>query len=457
MELSALTAVSPVDGRYGSKSSALRHFFSEYGLLKYRVQVEVRWLQKLADTAEITEVPAFSPESTELLNSIVDNFSEDDALRIKTIERTTNHDVKAVEYFLKEKVESNSELNSVNEFIHFACTSEDINNLSHGLMLSEARDQVILPYCDKLIAETKRLAIEYKTIPMMARTHGQPASPTTMGKEMANVMHRLQRQRQQIQDVTILGKINGAVGNYNAHISAYPNIDWNGFSQSFVESLGLDWNQYTTQIEPHDYIAELFDAMARFNTILIDFDRDVWGYIALGHFKQKTIAGEIGSSTMPHKVNPIDFENSEGNLGLANAMFNHLATKLPISRWQRDLTDSTVLRNLGVGMGYSVIAYESTLKGISKLQVNEQSLRNELDSNWELLAEPIQTVMRRYGIEKPYEKLKELTRGKKVDQGAIAEFIDNLDLPSNVKTELKQISPANYIGDAIALVEKITA
>ncbi|MFA3792347.1 adenylosuccinate lyase [Aliiglaciecola sp. SL4] len=457
MELSALTAVSPVDGRYGSKSSALRHFFSEYGLLKYRVQVEVRWLQKLADTAEITEVPAFSPESTELLNSIVDNFSEDDALRIKTIERTTNHDVKAVEYFLKEKVESNSELNSVNEFIHFACTSEDINNLSHGLMLSEARDQVILPYCDKLIAETKRLAIEYKTIPMMARTHGQPASPTTMGKEMANVMHRLQRQCQQIQDVTILGKINGAVGNYNAHISAYPNIDWNGFSQSFVESLGLNWNQYTTQIEPHDYIAELFDAMARFNTILIDFDRDVWGYIALGHFKQKTIAGEIGSSTMPHKVNPIDFENSEGNLGLANAMFNHLATKLPISRWQRDLTDSTVLRNLGVGMGYSVIAYESTLKGISKLQVNEQSLRNELDSNWELLAEPIQTVMRRYGIEKPYEKLKELTRGKKVDQGAIAEFIDNLDLPSNVKTELKQISPANYIGDAIALVEKITA
>ncbi|GAB2705573.1 adenylosuccinate lyase [Aliiglaciecola aliphaticivorans] len=457
MELSALTAVSPVDGRYGAKSSALRHFFSEYGLLKYRVQVEVRWLQKLADTAEITEVPPFSPESTELLNSIVDNFSEDDALRIKTIERTTNHDVKAVEYFLKEKVEHNSELNSVNEFIHFACTSEDINNLSHGLMLSEAREQVILPYCDKLISETKRLAIEYKTIPMMARTHGQPASPTTMGKEMANVMHRLQRQRQQIQDVTILGKINGAVGNYNAHISAYPNIDWNGFSQSFVESLGLDWNQYTTQIEPHDYIAELFDAMARFNTILIDFDRDVWGYIALGHFKQKTIAGEIGSSTMPHKVNPIDFENSEGNLGLANAMFNHLATKLPISRWQRDLTDSTVLRNLGVGMGYSVIAYESTLKGISKLQVNEQSLLNELNNNWELLAEPIQTVMRRYGIEKPYEKLKELTRGKKVDQAAIAEFIDNLDLPSNVKSELKQISPANYIGDAIALVEKITA
>ncbi|GAA6183683.1 MULTISPECIES: adenylosuccinate lyase [Alteromonadaceae] len=457
MELSALTAVSPVDGRYGSKSSALRHYFSEYGLLKYRVLVEVRWLQKLSTTAEITEVPAFSAEAMTLLNNIVDNFCEQDALRIKAIEKTTNHDVKAVEYFLKEKVENNQELNSVSEFIHFACTSEDINNLSHGLMLSEAREQVILPYCDKLIAETKRLAIDYKSIPMMARTHGQPASPTTMGKEMANVMHRLQRQREQIKDVTILGKINGAVGNYNAHISAYPDIDWNAFSQSFVESLGLNWNQYTTQIEPHDYIAELYDAMARFNTILIDFDRDIWGYIALGHFKQKTIAGEIGSSTMPHKVNPIDFENSEGNLGLANAMFNHLATKLPISRWQRDLTDSTVLRNLGVGMGYSVIAYESTLKGISKLQVNEQSLLNELNNNWELLAEPIQTVMRRYGIEKPYEKLKELTRGKKVDQAAIAEFIDNLDLPNNVKTELKQISPANYIGDAIALVEKITA
>ncbi|GAC14587.1 adenylosuccinate lyase [Aliiglaciecola lipolytica] len=456
MELSALTAVSPVDGRYGSKSSALRHYFSEYGLLKYRVQVEVRWLQKLASTAEITEVPEFSDASNDLLNSIVDNFSEDDALRIKTIEKTTNHDVKAVEYFLKEKVENNSELNSVSEFIHFACTSEDINNLSHGLMLSEAREHVILPYCDKLIAETKRLALEYKTIPMMARTHGQPASPTTMGKEMANVMHRLLRQRQQIQDVTILGKINGAVGNYNAHLSAYPDVNWNAFSQSFVESLGLNWNQFTTQIEPHDYIAELFDAMARFNTILIDFDRDVWGYIALGHFKQKTIAGEIGSSTMPHKVNPIDFENSEGNLGLANAMFNHLATKLPISRWQRDLTDSTVLRNLGVGMGYSVIAYESTLKGISKLQVNEQSLLNELENNWELLAEPIQTVMRRYGIEKPYEKLKELTRGKKVNQAAIAEFIDSLDMPEHAKNELKQLSPANYIGDAIALVETIT-
>lgn len=456
MELSALSAVSPVDGRYGAKTAALRHFFSEYGLLKYRVLVEVRWLQKLSDTPEITEVPVFSAESNVLLNSIAENFNEDDALRIKEIERTTNHDVKAVEYFLKEKVQSNSELHSVNEFIHFACTSEDINNLSHGLMLHNALEQVVLPYCDKIIEQLKGLSIEYRSIPMMARTHGQPASPTTMGKEMANVMLRLSSQRKQISNVKILGKINGAVGNYNAHISAYPDVDWNAFSEEFVNSLGIHWNAFTTQIEPHDYIAELFDAIARFNTILIDFDRDVWGYIALGHFKQKTIAGEIGSSTMPHKVNPIDFENSEGNLGLANAMFGHLSAKLPISRWQRDLTDSTVLRNLGVGVGYSIIAYESTLKGISKLQVNEASLAVELDNNWELLAEPIQTVMRRYGIEKPYEKLKELTRGKKVNQQVIAEFIDTLELPDNVKVHLKGITPANYIGDAIAFVDRLT-
>jgi adenylosuccinate lyase len=455
MELSALTAISPVDGRYGSKSKALRHFFSEYGLLKYRVLVEVRWLQKLASTPEIINVPAFSSEANQLLDNIADNFNESDAMQIKEIERTTNHDVKAVEYFLKEKVAGNSELNAVNEFIHFACTSEDINNLSHALMLNAARQQVILPYCDQLVSETKRMAIDYQHIAMMARTHGQPASPTTMGKEMANVMQRLARQRQQIADVSIMGKMNGAVGNYNAHISAFPNIDWDQFSQSFVESLGIDWNQYTTQIEPHDYIAELFDALARFNTILIDFDRDIWGYIALGHFKQRTIAGEIGSSTMPHKVNPIDFENSEGNLGLANAMLQHMASKLPVSRWQRDLTDSTVLRNLGVGIGYAVIAYESTLKGISKLQVNEQSLLDELNKNWELLAEPIQTVMRRYGIEKPYEKLKELTRGKKVDQQAIARFIDDLALPDDAKVQLKQLTPANYIGNAIELVEQL--
>lgn len=455
MELTQLTAISPVDGRYASKSVELRSIFSEYGLLKYRVQVEVRWLQMLSEQASISEVPAFSEKSHDLLNEIVASFSVDDAMRIKEIERTTNHDVKAVEYFLKEKVEGNSELNAISEFIHFACTSEDINNLSHGLMLTEARDTVLLPYCDKLISEITRLAKEYKTIPMMARTHGQPASPTTMGKEMANVAMRLRRQRDQIAAVTLLGKINGAVGNYNAHLSAYADTDWHALSESFVTSLGLTWNPYTTQIEPHDYIAELFDAVARFNTIILDFDRDVWGYIALGHFKQKTIAGEIGSSTMPHKVNPIDFENSEGNLGLANAIFDHLAAKLPVSRWQRDLTDSTVLRNLGVGVGYAVIAYQATLKGISKLEVNEASLLAELNNNWELLAEPIQTVMRRYGIEKPYEKLKELTRGKKVNAEVIAEFIDGLELPDAVKAELKNLSPANYIGDAIRLVDQL--
>ncbi len=453
MQLSALTAISPVDGRYGSKTSELRSIFSEFGLIKYRVIVEVRWLQKLASTDAIAEVPAFSEKANALLNDIVDNFSEDDAQRIKDIERTTNHVVKAVEYFLKEKVANNNELTAVNEFIHFACTSEDINNLSHGLMLNAAREEVVLPYCDKILAELKRLAIEYKSLPMMCRTHGQPATPSTMGKEMANVYVRLQRQRNQIAGVEVLGKLNGAVGNYNAHIAAYPEHDWHLHSEQFVTSLGLQWNAFTTQIEPHDYIAELFDAMARFNTILLDFDRDVWGYIAMGHFKQKTVAGEIGSSTMPHKVNPIDFENSEGNLGIANAIYNHLAAKLPVSRWQRDLTDSTVLRTLGVGVAHSIIAYQSTLKGISKLEVNAQSLLDELDDNWELLAEPIQTVMRRYGIEKPYEKLKDLTRGKKVNQQAMADFIDNLEMPENVKAELKLMTPANYIGDAERFID----
>ena len=455
MQLSALTAISPVDGRYGSKAEELRSIFSEFGLIKYRVIVEVRWLQKLAETAAIAEVPAFTVEANQLLNDIVDNFSEEDAQRVKDIERTTNHDVKAVEYFLKEKVAQNSELTAINEFIHFACTSEDINNLSHGLMLREARDLVVLPYCDKILAELKRLAQEYKSMPMMCRTHGQPATPSTMGKEMANVYVRLQRQREQIASVEILGKINGAVGNYNAHISAYPQHDWHTHAEQFVNSLGLQWNAFTTQIEPHDYIAELFDAFARFNTILIDFDRDVWGYIAMGHFKQKTVAGEIGSSTMPHKVNPIDFENSEGNLGIANAIFGHLAAKLPVSRWQRDLTDSTVLRTLGVGVAHSIIAYQATLKGISKLEVNEQSLLDELDNNWELLAEPIQTVMRRYGIEKPYEKLKELTRGKKVNQEVMAEFIDGLTLSDEVKAELKLLTPANYIGRAVTFIDEL--
>ena len=455
MELSALTAISPVDGRYGSKTTELREIFSEYGLIKYRVTVEVRWLQALAAAEGIDEVPSLSAEANQILDNIVANFNEEDAMRVKDIERTTNHDVKAVEYLLKEKVADNAELNAINEFIHFACTSEDINNLSHGLMLKEARENVLLPYCDKLLDAVHALAKEYQTIPMMCRTHGQPASPSTMGKEMANVYMRLKRQRDQIANVELLGKINGAVGNYNAHISAYPNYDWHAHAEKFVTSLGLEWNAFTTQIEPHDYIAELYDAIARFNTILIDFDRDVWGYIALNHFKQKTIAGEIGSSTMPHKVNPIDFENSEGNLGIANAIFAHLAQKLPVSRWQRDLTDSTVLRNLGVGLGYALIAYQATLKGISKLEVNQEKLLAELDQNWELLAEPIQTVMRKYGIEKPYEKLKELTRGKRVNKEIMADFIDNLDLPEAVKEELKQLTPANYIGRAVEFIDDI--
>ncbi|KAB7653609.1 adenylosuccinate lyase [Plesiomonas shigelloides] len=455
MELSALTAVSPIDGRYGDKVTALRSIFSEFGLLKFRVTVEVRWLQKLAACQGISEVPAFSAQANAFLDDIVSNFSEEDALRIKTIERTTNHDVKAVEYFLKEKVAAIPELHAVNEFIHFACTSEDINNLSHGLMLSTARETVILPLWRKLIDEIKGLAHTYRDMPLLSRTHGQPATPSTVGKEMANVAYRMERQFKQLQQVEILGKINGAVGNYNAHMVVYPEIDWHRFSEEFVTSLGLTWNPYTTQIEPHDYIAELFDVMARFNTILLDFDRDMWGYIALNHFKQKTIAGEIGSSTMPHKVNPIDFENSEGNLGLANALFDHLAAKLPVSRWQRDLTDSTVLRNLGVGMGYSLIAYASTLKGISKLEVNADHLADELDHNWEVLAEPIQTVMRRYGIEKPYEKLKELTRGKRVDAQGMQSFIDGLELPEHEKARLKAMTPGSYIGRAAQMVDEL--
>jgi len=455
MELSALSAISPVDGRYGSKVESLRPIFSEFGLIKYRVTVEVRWLQKLAETSAIAEVPAFSAEATAVLNAIVSDFSENDALAIKKIEATTNHDVKAVEYFLKEKIADNAELNAVTEFIHFACTSEDINNLSHGLMLTDCRENVLLPEMDKILAAMKALAIEYKNIPMMCRTHGQPASPSTLGKEMANVYVRLQRQREQIANVEMLGKINGAVGNYNAHISAYPEVNWHEYANEFVTSLGLSFNAFTTQIEPHDYIAELFDAVARFNTILIDFDRDIWGYIAMGHFKQKTIAGEIGSSTMPHKVNPIDFENSEGNLGIANALFTHLAQKLPISRWQRDLTDSTVLRNLGVGFAHAMIAYGATLKGISKLEVNEANLAAELDSNWEVLAEPIQTVMRRYGIEKPYEKLKDLTRGKRVDGDSMRAFIMTLDMPDSAKVALCEMTPASYIGRAVAFIDEL--
>lgn len=456
MQLSSLTAVSPVDGRYASKTSALRPIFSEYGLIRFRVMVEVRWLQRLAAHTGIAEVAPFSTEANALLNTLAENFELAHAERVKEIERTTNHDVKAVEYLLKEQAAKLPELDKISEFIHFACTSEDINNLSHALMLREGRDGVLLPLMRQTAEAIRQLAVKFAAVPMLSRTHGQPASPTTLGKELANVVYRLERQIAQVAAVPLLGKINGAVGNYNAHLSAYPDIDWEANAKQFIEGdLGLQFNPYTTQIEPHDYIAELFDAMARFNTILIDFDRDIWGYISLGYFKQRTIAGEIGSSTMPHKVNPIDFENSEGNLGIANALLQHLASKLPISRWQRDLTDSTVLRNLGVGFAHSIMAYEATLKGISKLELNETRIAADLDACWEVLAEPIQTVMRRYAIENPYEKLKELTRGKGISPEALLTFIDGLDMPAAAKAELKLLTPANYIGNAIEQAKRI--
>ena len=446
--LSSLTAISPIDGRYGSKTQRLRTVFSEFGLIRYRVLVEVRWLQHLAANPKIKEVAAFSSEANNLLNNLAENFTEEQALRIKEIERTTNHDVKAVEYLIKETIADNPELQAVSEFVHFACTSEDINNLSHALMLKEGRDQVVLPTLQSIADQLATMGKEYASVPMLSRTHGQTASPTTVGKEFANVAYRLQRQIAQIDQVPLLGKINGAVGNYNAHISAYPEVEWAASAKQFIEQLELDYNPYTTQIEPHDYMAELFDALARSNTILIDFARDIWGYISMGYFKQKTIAGEVGSSTMPHKVNPIDFENAEGNMGIANALFGHLASKLPVSRWQRDLTDSTVLRNMGVGLGYNLIAYASLEKGLGKLQLNNDRLAADLDSSWEVLAEPIQTVMRRYGIEEPYEKLKALTRGNVMDQATIQSFIDSLDIPDKAKAELKALTPASYIGSA---------
>jgi len=446
--LSALTAISPIDGRYGAKTERLRTVFSEYGLIRYRVMVEVRWLQHLAANNQISEVAAFSPEADAALNALIDNFTVEQALRIKEIERTTNHDVKAVEYLIKETIADNPELNAVSEFVHFACTSEDINNLSHALMLKEGRDQVMVPALQQIANTLITMAHEFADVPMLSRTHGQTASPTTVGKELANVAYRLTRQISLISAVPMLGKINGAVGNYNAHISAYPEIDWAQSAKQFIEQLDLEHNPYTTQIEPHDYMAELFDGLARANTILIDFSRDIWGYISMGYFKQKTIAGEVGSSTMPHKVNPIDFENAEGNMGLANAIYGHLATKLPVSRWQRDLTDSTVLRNMGVGLGYTMIAFASLEKGIGKLQLNNERLAADLDASWEVLAEPIQTVMRRYGIEEPYEKLKALTRGNVMDQATIQAFIDTLDMPEQAKTQLKKLTPALYTGNA---------
>ena len=449
-----LTALSPIDGRYASKVEQLRPIFSEFGLIRYRVEVEVRWLQALGNHAKIVEVSPFSESANRILENIVSEFSKPDAERIKDIEKTTNHDVKAVEYFLKEKIAGNQELEQVGEFIHFACTSEDINNLSYALMLKEGRE-VIVTQMQACIAAIKQCAIGNAAQPMLSRTHGQSATPTTVGKEFANVAARLLRQKEQLEAVQLLGKINGAVGNYNAHCVAYPEVDWPVVAQHFVESLGLQFNAYTIQIEPHDYIAEFFHALSRFNTILLDFDRDVWGYISLGYFKQKTVAGEVGSSTMPHKVNPIDFENSEGNLGIANALFAFLAEKLPVSRWQRDLTDSTVLRNIGVGIAHTSIAIQATLKGISKLQINPVAIEADLNANWEVLAEPIQTVMRRYGIEKPYEKLKELTRGQRITPEELKQFIEKLDIPAEAKAALLKLTPSTYTGYAETLAKSI--
>lgn len=455
--MNALTALSPLDGRYASKCDALRPFLSEFGLIHARVTVEVRWLQALSNRPEIIEVAPFSAETNAALDAIVSNFSEEDANRIKEIERTTNHDVKAVEYFLKEKIAGIAELQNSGEFIHFACTSEDINNLSHALMLKNGRE-VLVSSMKQILNAISALATTHAEQPMLSRTHGQTASPTTLGKEMANVAYRLARQIKQFENVELLGKINGAVGNYNAHLSAYPDVDWPAHSQAFVESLGLTFNPYTTQIEPHDYMAELFDALRRYNTILIDFNRDVWGYISLGYFKQKLKEGEVGSSTMPHKVNPIDFENSEGNLGIANAVLAHLGEKLPISRWQRDLTDSTVLRNMGVGFAQSLIAFDACLKGIGKLELNANRLNEDLDQAQEVLAEPIQTVMRRYNVEKPYEKLKALTRGQAMTRDMMVDFVNGNELaqvPSEERARLAELTPATYTGNAAEQAKQI--
>ena len=455
MSLTTLNALSPLDGRYQTKLDALRPYFSEYALIKHRAWVEVEWLKALAAAKELAEISPFSAETIAELNKAIANFSEADASQVKAIEARTNHDVKALEYWLKEKFDGNPEVKKASEFIHFACTSEDINNLSHGLMLKNARDAVMLPFLADLMARLSELSQQLADQPMLSRTHGQTASPTTMGKELANVLYRLQRQQKQLQSNDILGKINGAVGNFNAHLSAYPNFDWERFAKQFVESLGLTYNPMTIQIEPHDYMAELYDTLARINTILIDLNRDIWGYISVGYFKQKVKAGEIGSSTMPHKVNPIDFENSEGNLGLANAVLRHMAEKLPISRWQRDLTDSTVLRNMGVAFGYTLLGYDSCLRGLNKLEVNPEKLAQDLDASWEVLAEPIQTVMRRYGIENPYEQLKELTRGKGgINKASLHTFISGLNIPADAKQALLEMTPASYIGKAVELAKR---
>ena len=444
----SLLAISPLDGRYKSKCEDLAPYFSEFALMRYRVFVEVKWLQKLSEHDLIDDLHVISDRGAEYLDDLIENFSIADAQRIKAIEATTNHDVKAVEYFIKEKFEDNAELSNQLEFVHFACTSEDINNLAYALMLRDGRDKVMLDQMREIETRLAQLAKDFADQPMLCRTHGQSASPSTVGKEFANVVHRLRRQIAQVESNEILGKFNGAVGNYNAHLTAYPDIDWQANAKEFVEGLGLSWNPYTTQIEPHDYVAELFAAVCRFNTVLIDFDRDIWAYISLGYFKQRTVAGEVGSSTMPHKVNPIDFENSEGNLGLANAIMSHLCEKLPISRWQRDLTDSTVLRNIGTGLAHSLIAYRATMKGVGKLELNAKTIDDDIDSCWEILAEPIQTVMRRYRIEKPYEKLKELTRGKQINQQSVQDFVQTLTIPEVAKQELLQLTPRKYLGNA---------
>jgi len=454
MELNELSAISPIDGRYRSKTSQLDTIFSEFGLIKYRTIIEVEWLKAMSQNSDIIEVPKFSESAVSHLNDLIKDFSVENAQRVKEIEKTTNHDVKAVEYFLKEAVGSNSELNAVSEFLHFACTSEDINNLSHALMLQDGRS-ILLVEMQGVINAILKIAKDNANVSMLSRTHGQTASPTTLGKEMANVVDRLRRQKKIFETVDIRAKFNGAVGNFNAHFSAYPNLDWENFSKSFIESIGVTYSPFTTQIEPHDYIAEYFHAISRFNTILIDFSRDIWSYISNAYFKQKTVAGEVGSSTMPHKVNPIDFENAEGNLGLSIAIGSHLAEKLPISRWQRDLSDSTVLRNLGLSCAYSLIAYSSLQRGIGKLEVNNEKIRQDLDNAWEVLAEPIQTAMRRYGIENPYEKLKALTRGQEINQQLIQEFVADLDIPTEAKEHLMQLTPSSYIGIANKLVDKI--
>ena len=458
MKFSSITALSPLDGRYQSKVAPLSIYFSEFALIRYRVQVEVEWLKALSNETAIVEVPPFTVDTNTQLDDLVKNFSVTDGEAVKTIEARTNHDVKAVEYWLKEKLAENAEIAKVAEFIHFACTSEDINNLSHGLMLKNSRDRIMLPALEKIIANLLETAQQMADIPMLARTHGQPATPTTLGKEIVNVVYRLQRGYEQLASIAILGKINGAVGNYNAHVAAYPDLDWEKTAHHFVEKLGLKFNPYSTQIEPHDAIAELFDAYARINTILLDFNRDIWGYISLGYFKQKTRENEVGSSTMPHKVNPIDFENSEGNLGIANALLRHLSEKLPISRWQRDLTDSTVLRNMGVALGYTLLAYDSCVKGISKLEVNSQQLAEDLENAWEVLAEPVQTLMRRHGVANPYEQLKSLTRGKGgITKETLHEFINDLEIPDDAKAQLFAMTPWNYTGKAAELTRKINA